>query len=84
MYVAITRPKKRLIIYDDEAKTRIPIQRVWESLGVVTIVSSTMIEQNQLPEEIRDLFISGNGCLGSDVSQPEDWKVQGIKFYKKK
>ena len=25
LYVAITRPKKRLIIYDDEAKTRIPI-----------------------------------------------------------
>lgn len=75
LYVAITRPKKRLIIYDDDAKTRIPIQRVWESLGVVNIVSSTMIEQNQLPEEISDLFISGKGCLGSDASNPEDWKV---------
>lgn len=44
LYVAITRPKKRLIIYDDDSKARIPIQRVWESLGVVNIVSSTMLE----------------------------------------
>ncbi len=51
---------------------------------MVTIVSSTMIEQNQLPAEISDLFISGKGCLGTDASKPEDWKVQGIKFYKKK
>lgn len=27
---------------------------------------------------------SSSGCLGYDTSKPEDWKVQGIKFYKKK
>jgi len=27
---------------------------------------------------------SSSGCLGYDSSKPEDWKVQGIKFYKKK
>ena len=37
-----------------------------------------------MPAEISDLFMSGKGCLGSDASKPEDWKVQGIKFYKKK
>ena len=44
LYVAITRPKQRLIIYDDDAKTRLPIQRVWESLGVINILTSTMLE----------------------------------------
>lgn len=39
LYVAITRPRRRLIIYDDEVKIRQPIQRVWEALGIVDIVN---------------------------------------------
>lgn len=44
LYVAITRPKKRLIIYDDEVQARLPIQRVWQHLKVANVVTSTMLE----------------------------------------
>ena len=44
LYVAITRPKKRLIIYDSDVKQRGPIQRVWETLELINVVSATMIE----------------------------------------
>jgi hypothetical protein len=40
LYVAITRPRQRLIIYDDDPKARQPIQRIWEHLKVVDVVKS--------------------------------------------
>ena len=43
LYVAITRPKRRLIIYDDEAEGRKPIQNYWEKLNVVNVVTKEMI-----------------------------------------
>ena len=39
LYTAITRPRKTLIIYDEDATTRRGIERLWENLGVVEIVS---------------------------------------------
>jgi hypothetical protein len=44
LYVAITRPKLRLVIYDDEVQSRLPVQRVWEHLKVVDVVTTTMLE----------------------------------------
>lgn len=38
LYVAITRAKKRVIIYDDYSVTREPIQAYWQSLGIVHVV----------------------------------------------
>lgn len=49
LYVAITRPRKRLIIYDDKIKIRQPIQRVWEALGIVDVVYSHMLENDRMP-----------------------------------
>jgi hypothetical protein len=45
LYVAITRPKKRLIIYDEDTAARLPIQRMWEALKIANIVTSSMIER---------------------------------------
>ena len=42
LYVAITRPKRRLIIYDDIAEGRKPIQQYWEKLGVVEVITKEM------------------------------------------
>ena len=39
LYTAITRPKKTLIIYDDDAVPRRGIERIWDQLGVVEMVS---------------------------------------------
>lgn len=56
LYVAITRPKKRLIIYDTDANKRIPIQRIWETLDLVIVLNGTMIEQDRVPEEIQAII----------------------------
>ena len=60
LYVAITRPKRRLIIYDDEADGRKPIQAYWEKLGVIDVITKQQIaEPETLDEGLRDIFLSG-------------------------
>jgi ATP-dependent exoDNAse (exonuclease V) beta subunit len=39
LYVAITRPKRRLIIYDDVSEGRMPLQNYWQKLGIVDIIT---------------------------------------------
>jgi len=39
LYVAVTRAKNRLIIFDEDNKTRTPIQRIWENLEAVDVLS---------------------------------------------
>lgn len=56
LYVAITRPRKRLIIYDTDATKRNPIQRIWETLGLVNVLNGQMIEQDRVPEEIQAII----------------------------
>jgi len=80
--VAITRPRKRLIIYDDKVKVRQPIQRVWEALGIIDVVNSHMIENGHLPPEISEIF--KNGYASEELSSQSEWKLQGVKFFKKK
>lgn len=82
LYVAITRPRKRLIIYDDKIKVRQPIQRVWEALGIVDTINSHMVENEKMSDEIAALF--QKGYVSETVSTHEEWKLQGIKFFKKK
>ena len=84
LYVAITRPKKRLIIYDEDNQNRVPIQRVWDHLKLVDIVSDQMILENKLPDHLKPLFEAEGGLLGASKSTNQEWKVQGIKFFKKK
>ena len=43
LYVAITRPKRRLIIYDDAVEGRKPIQNYWEKCNVIDVVTKEMI-----------------------------------------
>ena len=60
LYVAITRPKRRLIIYDDQADGRKPIQAYWEKLGVVDVVTKDMVKNpEQLNPGIREIFEQG-------------------------
>jgi len=75
LYVAITRPRKRLIIYDTDASKRTPIQRIWETLGLVTVLNGQMIEQDRVPEEIQAII--KRGCMSEEslISTQQDWKV---------
>jgi len=61
LYVACTRPKSRLIIYDEDHKNRRPIQRIWEKLDTVITVNSYDIEDDKLDENVAQLF--RDGCI---------------------
>ena len=53
LYVAITRAKNRVIIYDDFNTSREPIQKYWQRLGLVEVVTKQMlIEPETMPPEI--------------------------------
>lgn len=39
LYTAITRPKNTLIIYDEDSTARKTIEKLWERLDVVEMVS---------------------------------------------
>ena len=38
LYVAITRPKTLLIVYDEDPLVRKPIQNYWEAVNVVDVI----------------------------------------------
>lgn len=44
LYVAITRPKRRLIIYDDALDGRKPIQTYWEKCGIIDVVTKEQVQ----------------------------------------
>jgi hypothetical protein len=45
--VCITRPKKRLIIYDEDPSTRETILKYWQRLSAVDIVTESMINHQE-------------------------------------
>lgn len=77
LYTAVTRPRKTLIIYDDDATARKSVERMWEKLGVVEVVSKEIIEaKNQTETEEIKIFKSIVNST-NDV----EWKKQGLKMY---
>ena len=54
LYVAITRPKTVLIIYDEDTEERKPIQEYWRKIDAVSFVDSKMIaDLRLLPDNVR-------------------------------
>jgi len=49
LYVAVTRPKKRLIIYDDNLENRKYIQNYWSKLNRVEIIDFNLIQDLMNP-----------------------------------
>lgn len=43
LYVAITRPKTMLLIYDTDGSTRKPLQVYWEKLGIIDTLTKEMM-----------------------------------------
>lgn len=74
LYVAITRPKRRLIIYDDVADGRKPIQAYWEKLGIINLVTKDMIaEPETLDPMVREIFMTG--ALSKEHSSQDEWRI---------
>ena len=45
LYVAITRPKNRLFIYDSQFGVRKPIERIWSHIGAVDFITEQKINE---------------------------------------
>ena len=74
LYVAITRPKRRLIIYDDVADGRKPIQAYWEKLGIINLITKDMIaEPETLDPMVREIFMTG--ALSKERSSQDEWRI---------
>jgi hypothetical protein len=48
LYVCITRPKKRLIFYDENPEAREIIMKFWGKLNAVDIITEEMINSDKL------------------------------------
>ncbi|CAD8201725.1 unnamed protein product [Paramecium octaurelia] len=70
LYVAITRPKQRLIIFDQSLEKRRIIQNIWTKLNAVKVVDS----QGQ-PKDIKFQ-------LQLQKNNKETWKQQGFKMFR--
>lgn len=81
LYVAITRAKNRVIIYDNYRARRSKILDYWKAMDVVHVVTEDMLKDTEnLPAGLRDLLNKG---LVDEKSSPEQWKIQGIKMFRK-
>ena len=47
LYVAITRPKLRLFIYDEDTEARKPIEALWTQLGAVQRITRKQLEEEK-------------------------------------
>ena len=70
LYVAITRPKNRLIIYDDSLRGRKHLDYYWEQYGLVDRITEAMLntEEESLTEEQRKLFASTEAVSQNDTT----------------
>ena len=65
LYVAITRPRKLLMIYDDDATMRMPLQKHWTQVGVVDVITDKMIQKPEtVPENVAKTLRIGSVLEG--------------------
>lgn len=84
LYTAITRPRKRLIIFDEDPSIRKPLLDYWLSLGYVNVITK---------EEISDLSPSSKtvsstkqlleSLAGKNTSKT-GWRAQGVRMFRRK
>ena len=83
LYVAITRPKKVLIVYDEDNKLRLPLQTFLSKLNLVEVVSKDMLQDHSLlKQEVFEMFHQQQ--MEHVQNSPWEWKMQGISLFKKK
>lgn len=71
LYVAVTRPKVRLVIYDDDPEARFYIQKFWEKFGA--------INKDNIIDHSQRVNIQGFEAI-AQKSSSEAWKAQGLRM----
>jgi hypothetical protein len=77
LYVSITRPKSRLLIYDQDESNRGAIKQYWEECGVIDIVSKGQ-------EKDHPILKYGFEALADEASSKDEWRTMGINLFRKK
>lgn len=73
LYVAITRPKRNLVIFDEDLSARRYMQEFWTSMGVIELLEPNEIAR-QIDEKSFDLkAIAEKTCADA-------WKIQGQRM----
>ncbi|KAL4454343.1 hypothetical protein ABPG74_012300 [Tetrahymena malaccensis] len=97
LYTAITRPKKRLIIFDSNTLNRKFVDEYWQKQNLVSFISQNDFEPtqetnnskndktliNQAQSKDKELVINSVKQL-LVKNTPEEWHEQGLKMFKYK
>ncbi|KAL4454352.1 hypothetical protein ABPG74_012309 [Tetrahymena malaccensis] len=97
LYTAITRPKQRLIIFDQSNLKRKEMQTFWEAQNLVTVISSKDLEESANIESSEMKLTKREQLLKAEKDQTikllqkllvkntkEEWFQQGLKMFKHK
>jgi hypothetical protein len=77
LYVSITRPKQRLLIYDQDTSGRNTIKDYWQQCGVVDVV-------HKGEEKDHPILRDGFETLADEASSKIEWRYMGVRLFKKK
>ena len=80
LYVAITRPKSRLIIYDEFTQSRRHVENFWRSLDLVQFISKKDLDTT-VDADNKD--VATFRSLVAKTSTVE-WRKQGVRMFKNK
>ena len=69
LYVSLTRPRNRIIIYDDKIQKRDQIERYWKNLSLVQVVNKSVLA-NQANEQSSNKDLVSPFCLGKILIYP--------------
>lgn len=71
LYVGVTRPRKRLIIFDEDAGRRRRVEALWSKLGLVEVFKGDS-------ERVQGWRLAAN------KANREEWKKQGTRMLRNK
>ena len=77
LYVSVTRPKQRLLIYDQNSEGRKAIRNYWETRGVVDIVTKGN-------EKDHPVLKDGFEAMENESSSNDEWRYMGFRLFRKK
>ena len=86
LYVACTRARKRLIMFDDDPSNRQSLARLWDKLEVVETVTKEDIYGEREESEVEEQKEKGKKYISRlAVETPKSaWKVQGVRMFRRK
>mmetsp|Transcript_16551 Transcript_16551/g.14345 ORF Transcript_16551/g.14345 Transcript_16551/m.14345 type:complete len:155 (-) Transcript_16551:102-566(-) len=74
LYVALTRPRNRIIIYDEDQSKRKFIQNLWSQLGLVETINAQTLKSSGDSTSSNNKNIKSFQSLITETS-PKEWKL---------